>query len=339
MNYYYRKENVNEGPVSLETLKDLFEKGIIKNDTPVIEEGGASWFLYEKISGESQTLSSGNQRGRVNLSGEKEDNWKLVELGINNITDLFIRFNERIDILFERQADWIFQKIRDKAGMKKILAMGNSLMTILSCLLLLVYGGKFILNIDKPILIIPLILGVVVVQYLLYYVNKTNAELAIQDDICLSTILWPRLLAMSSYVLSGLCVAGAVLVLINGGRGWMTMFFLSCVGATFSFLMFVLYWKSDRYLLNINNGSVSGGMELVAIVRYILRFHFIILQVEGPLLMATGLIVTIINPNFVYLSMPLVGILILLPLVNYVIYLFLSLIPDWLYNILRKNSH
>lgn len=81
MNYYYQKENSNEGPVSAEELKDLFEKGIIKNDTPVIEEGGTSWSHYEKILGEScktnlpihnQTTIPVNHHEGENLSRKRE---------------------------------------------------------------------------------------------------------------------------------------------------------------------------------------------------------------------------------------------------------------------------
>lgn len=102
MNYYYRKENTNEGPVSAETLKDLFEKGIIKNDTPVIEEGGTSWSHYGKILGGSCKTNStcspihhqpqvpANHHGDENLSRKREDSFLNFAFVLGKIVSLIV---------------------------------------------------------------------------------------------------------------------------------------------------------------------------------------------------------------------------------------------------------
>lgn len=271
-------------------------------------------------------------------NGNRKNMLSLVGVGMKKLTEYLHRFNGGIDHLFTRQANWALQKVSDKVMMKEVLSMVNALTSVLSCLLLLIYGGWIVLKFfDKPVLIIPLILGIVVVQYMIYLVNQVNAALAIQDDIGLSSMLWPRLLDVISYVLASLCVVGTVLVLVEGGRGWVPSVLITLIGAVFSFFMFALYWRSNHYLLKINSENASGDTELASIVRYVVRFNFLILQVGSPLLILAGLIIAIVNPRFSHMLM--MGSLILLPLVNYLAYVILNLIPDFLDCILRKGFH
>ena len=370
--YYYLGENKTPlGPVSIDDLWRMFLSESITRETLIAPQGEKNWcpvsqlwernleIIEEKRSEELPEVPDSpaintEKRGGVSRpepreqqsrhtssasgNGNRKNMLGLIGVGMKKLTEYLHRFNGGIDHLFNRQADWALQKVSDKVMMKEVLSMVNALTSVLSCLLLLIYGGWIVLKFfDKPVLIIPLILGIVVVQYMIYLVNQVNAELAIQDDIGLSSMLWPRLLGVISYVLASLCVVGTVLVLVEGGSGWVPSVLITLIGAVFSFFMFALYWRSNHYLLKINSENASGGTELASIVRYVVRFNFLILQVGSPLLILAGLIIAIVNPRFSHMLM--MGSLILLPLVNYLAYVILNLIPDFLDCILRKGVH
>lgn len=354
--YYYLDANKQpQGPLSTEDLIQLEQSGRITPSTLVARKGESTWKAWSSFEERSRAAAPAPKRkatpepayeeeeeyerpvrakrrpARRNYDeDEYEDRKSFLEyLSLGEV------LNNKLDRFFDFQAEKILTPVPDKATFKKVLLASNSLTVLLSTIALFLCGMTFLPKGAPGILTLLIIIGAIVGQYLIHHVSKANSELAMSGEVQLSTTLWPRIFGLSCYFGGAALVIGAFFMPFS-----MTVAFL--LWGAFGLIAAAIHLKSSRYFVKLGSENMVGGLELISIFRYILRSSFVILQIEGPLLLLTAIIVGSAalsqdGPSVIPQGQWVLIGLSILPVINYIFYILLSFIPDILESLLSRK--
>ncbi len=356
--YYYNRDGRNNGPVSLEELKELAMKGEINGKTPVIKVGTKEWVKWEALASASAGQGAHSAAGasapkpvmktvvlqptpraytataaQTTQPVEQEMEGQGLSAKITQIYEKINDFLTRICVLPTGLVDSTEQREKSLNFLNAPVGVGSIL-----CVVCFILGNGLYESLK---LTAVLLLAGCVVQYICYQLYRVMAPLLLGRKIKLSSLGVPWAVMMVSVVLA----AGCFRELFSEGK---------VVGAM-EIIMLMLYFagvayvcvNAQRLFVTVVPQEVAPGREMINHCRFILRALFTTLHVLTPLLMVICAVSLLANGHEGFKSsgslgmdithvalmagfsgsfLPLIGII--LPIVTLFLFCLLSLLPD-----------
>lgn len=344
MKYYYNKDGVNHGPVTIEELCALAEQGEIQKQTPVIEKGKKEWMRWRAL--EEMYMSGGRVGDPVNQPARKapepiKDTPALAEklAFVSKITRVY----DKIDGACEKLCRGGY--VNSPELYKQNLSLLNGLVGVgtLLCILCYCSANGVYQNVG---IFLAVLAGGAVVQYISYQMYCAMLPLLFGSKIKLSSMWLPRILAFACVPLILACVFGAF---AGGGAVW----FLTMLGGLFT-LAGVGY-----YCLNCTNLSVKicqddvvPGRELINLVRFLVRVVFTTLHVLTPVYMLLTSLILLIGEKKEMMTagnlldmfsdmraMPVTLAVAVLPIILLPLFYICSFIPDFVESFFTRSDN
>ena len=356
MSYYYNKGGKNNGPVSMEELKALAEKGEIGPKTPVIESGKKVWMKWEVLSQATERATDSaaheNPHPKMTRSGGlrptssrqfRVQRGEELPSGIMGFFDKVTGFYDKIDAFLTKICD-LPEGIADTsvACEKRMrflsapVGVSTLLCVIFFCLASEVYdmSGK----------LTACILGAgCVLQYLCYQLYNAMIPLLLGKKIRLSSMRMPKVVAILCAAFILLSIWGATQVPELRVKD----LFQVLIGIIFLAGVGYVCLNSQRLFVVVTPGDVVPGREMINLLRFILRATFTALHILTPVLMllTAGMILTSGNDQMGFLSIDEIeraGLSVIgtvLPIITFFGFCLLSLIPDFMEALFAASDH
>ncbi len=279
--YYYNRDGRNNGPVSLEELKELAMKGEINGKTPVIKVGTKEWVKWEALAsasaGQGVHPAAGASAPKPVMKAvvlqPAEQEVERQGLG-SKITQVYERINDfltRACVLPTGLADTPEQCERSLNFLNAPVGVGTLL-----CVVCLILGNSIYENIT---LTAGLLLAGCVVQYICYQLYRVMTPLLLGRKIKLSSMGVPWAVMMISLLLALKYLRE--IFLEDGVSGVMGDIMLVLFYAGVSYVCV----NAQKLFVTVVPRDVTPGRELVNYARFTLRALFMALHVLTPLLM------------------------------------------------------
>ena len=354
MNYYYNKDGKNIGPVNMEELKALAEKGEIGPKTPVIESGKKIWMRWEALSGTEEKmggtaptmphLKTGRATGLrpTSLSRQSQTNHE------RGSSDGIMCFFDEITKIYEKIDAFLMKICYLPEGMADTPEICEKHLRFLSApvgvsVLLCIISFCLANEVYESVKLTALILGAgCVLQYLCYQLYNAMIPLLLGKKIRLSSMRMPKVVAM-------ICA-----VLILATVWWATKVPELKVKDLLLMIICVIYLagvgyvclNSQKLFVAITPKDVVPGREMVNLIRFTLRAIFTALHVLTPVLMIlTALMILTSGTDTIYSFSPEVvariGLLAygaFLPIVTFFTFCLSSMIPDFMETIFAASD-
>lgn len=364
MKYYYNLEGKNNGPVTLEELQALVEKGVIQPHTPVIESGKKEWMRWEKMA---QTLGvaaklpkkptrlafSAAPQLRPTLQPTAAPAPQAAAAPASQETSFIYKIAsvyDKVDAMFakvcrlpERAADSPEYCVRMQQVLSSIVGVGTLMCVLMFCLANGLYESIKLLG--------TLLLFGAVLQYICYQMYCAMAPLLLGRKIKLSSMGMPRTLAILCAVgiLVGLYLLVQTETLSDAASRLMIILLLAGMGYAAI--------NAPKLFVTIVPEEVAPGREMINHVRFIIRVFIIALHALTPILMLLALISFMANgqegfePSGSLMGMlgmavelgrktPIWAFVVaVLPVLNFIGFCLISLIPDMLDAIFAAGDH
>lgn len=372
MKYYYNIDNANHGPVSMEELAALAEKGVIQAQTPVIEVGKSAWSRWGVVAAEQAAKVKTTGASALKLKLPATSVLKPVKTPLIGASPAMV--SEEPDGSFAGKIHSLYQKIDDAletkgaeaqttdtlSAFKKKFSLPAAITGVAVFVCYLVLGLANAMHKCFPLLISLMVIGCFV-QYICYQMYNSMTPLLFGKKIKFSSLGILRALALVC-VLPALMQLKEVIEILaqDGNFKWSNYVLLLAPHLSCLFLyagMSYAFINAKRFFVVIEPHNVSSGREFINLLRVVLRAMFSALHALTPalILLAVILIVAKGNPDLGYAdklsenfevldnlmeSMPSFSLLFLnikwplLPIYSLIGYYILSLIPDLLDSVL-----
>lgn len=344
MKYYYNKDGVNYGPVTIEELRALAAQGEIQKQTPVIEKGKKEWMRWRALE-ESFVNEKPSIEHEVHTPQSKpEPKADPVSLAdrfafIGKITCVY----DKIDGLCEKLCQG--KLVGDTEQYIKNLSLLNGLVGVGTLLCALCYCWAEDLFTNMASLLVVL-LGGVVLQYISYQMYCAMLPLLFGSKIKLSSMWLPRIIAFACVPV---VLAGVVGAIFWGGINM----FLLMLGVIFTFVCMGYYCLNCKKLfVELSQSNVVPGREFLNLVRFLVRVVFITLHVLTPVYMLLASLILLFIDKKAALSYHSFGSFAadsvassialyaaVLPLILLPLFYIFSFIPDFLEAVFARNDN
>lgn len=303
MKFYYNLNGSNKGPVTLEELRALAEKGEIQPQTPVIESGKKEWMRWAQLeqSLESPKSAAGapvqpaapkkpvlvvhttplTAKQQAVSPGAPEQKESSFCAKIDSVYDKVDAALAKVCTLPKGLADTPEQSMKSMRVLNSFVGLGT-----LVCVLAFCLANGLYVNIK---LLGALLLAGVVLQYICYQLYKAMSPLLVGRKIKLSSMGVPHSLALICLV----GIAGELYELVNvkdiREAVNMPIFLILFAGVGYVSI------NARKFFVTLVPEGFSPGREMINITRFIICTLFTALHVLTPALMLIAAILLLAN--------------------------------------------
>ena len=309
--YYYLNEQKEVlGPLSLEELLSQLQKGDLTPQTLIAQKGEKSWRPLSSFAPQATPVAipartpspeapprepspaplathSPHTTTAQKLPNDFEEELAESEesSGIWKSLSFSTKINEVIYSKTLSLSDLLLKNVPDRASLKKLLIHCNTSSCSLTIIAMVI--SSYAMTKEPLVALGAAVIGLIL-QYVLFFFCKSNAQLTLSRGTSLSSELWPQVFGIFSLFLG--------VVLILGGLGaafanFSLFVLLAGMGVAFLFTSAISF-HSSRYIMEEPEAATSSDNrgEFVSFLKYYLKLNLLLSQIITPCLLLGSII-------------------------------------------------